>query len=184
MRFKQPCFIRKNTPELREKLENLGYKSFGMVEIGFGLSTDELLAEYESFDDSALENILKVSGTEDYKETIDCGDNELLFLALAALRDDISENQWFVMDVEVYSNISKGEWFLSTKLQGGKHVGTQIDPLYCHKATVSEIIEHFKTKMSIIDEIPFELFRKLDKASIEDNIEIHNSIYGKSLNLY
>lgn len=73
MGFTTPCFIRKNTPELRSKLEELGYKPFGIVERGFGLSTDELLDEYESFNDSALENILKTSSTEDYKETIDCG---------------------------------------------------------------------------------------------------------------
>lgn len=96
MSFTQPCFIRKNTPELRKTLEKLGYKPFGMVERGFGLSTDELLGEYESFNDSALENILKVSGTEDNKETIDCGDNELLFLALAALRDDTDKNQYCI----------------------------------------------------------------------------------------
>lgn len=136
MSFTQPCFIRKNTPELREKLENLGYKSFGMVEMGFGLSTDELLAEYESFDDSALENILKVSGTEDYKETIDCGDNELLFLALAALRDNSDRNQWFIYDKDT-SFLQKGDWYICS-------LNHHLSP--SHKATVEELIEHFKTK--------------------------------------
>lgn len=135
MRFKQPCFIRKNTIELREKLENLGYKSFGMVEMGFGLSTDELLAEYESFDDSALENILKVSGTEDNKETIDCGDNELLFLALASLRDNTDKNQYCID--------SEGNWFLYNRTFVRLLSKTNVT---WHKATVEELIEHFKTK--------------------------------------
>ena len=29
MGFTTPCFIRKNTPELRKKLEELGYRLFG-----------------------------------------------------------------------------------------------------------------------------------------------------------
>lgn len=136
MSFIQPCFIRKNTSEIIHKLEELGYSShiFNNND-GNNIYVDKL-GTYISAD------------IED-SYYIDCDDNEVLFIALAALRDDISEKQWFVMDVEVYSNISKGEWFLSTNPQGGKHVGTQIDPLYCHKATVSEIIEHFKTNLNI-----------------------------------
>lgn len=33
---------------------------------------------------------------------------------------------------------------LYAKANGGRHIGTQIDPLYCHKASVDELIEHFK----------------------------------------
>ena len=47
------------------------------------------------------------------------------------------------MDAEIYTEISKGDWFVATDIKGGKHVGTQIDPLYCHKATVEELIKHF-----------------------------------------
>lgn len=151
--FKKSCFIRKNTPELRKKLEDLGYtngawesphfeypylmcfpnRKFGLFNgEGFYMTEDDYRCDGKRWTYNAP------------NECIDCDDNEELFIALAALRDDISENQWFVMDVEVYSTISKGEWFLSTNPQGGKHVGTQIEPLYCHKATVEEIIEHFK----------------------------------------
>ena len=137
MGFTQSCFIRKNSPELREKLVQLGYKPFGWVDYGFGLSTDILLKEYESFDDQGLINILKCG------DTIDCDTNEDLFLALAALRDDTDINQWFIMDVSIYLNIEKDDWFIATDTKGGKHVGTQIDPLYCHKASVDEIIKKF-----------------------------------------
>ena len=41
MTFIQPCFIRKNTPELRKKLEDLGYKPNRLLkqhlDIGTGL---------------------------------------------------------------------------------------------------------------------------------------------------
>ena len=53
-------------------------------------------------------------------------------------------SQWFIMDIEAYLNIHVGDWFIATDRIGGKHVGTQIEPLYCHKATVQELIEHFK----------------------------------------
>lgn len=45
---------------------------------------------------------------------------------------------------EAYANINAGDWFIATDRNGGKHIGTQIEPIYCHKATVKEIIEHFK----------------------------------------
>lgn len=147
MAFIQPCFIRKNTPKLRKKLEELGYKPFGSVkyewDTGWGLSTDNRLGEFESFDNNGLENIIKCE-SPDYEESIDCGINEDLFLAIAALRNDTDVNQWFIMDVEEYININQGDWFIATDRNKGKHVGTQIDPMYCHKATVEEIIVHFK----------------------------------------
>lgn len=146
MAFIQPCFIRKNTPEIRKKLEELGYKPFGSVkyewDTGWGLSTDNRLGEFESFDNNGLENIIKCE-PPDYEDSIDCGTNEDLFLAIAALRDDTDVNQWFVMDVEEYVSINQGDWFIATDRNKGKHIGTQINPMYCHKATVEEIIEHF-----------------------------------------
>ena len=149
MGFIQPCFIRKNTPELKKKLEELGYKPFGSVkyewDTGWGLSTDNRLGEFESFDNNGLENIIKCE-SPDYEDSIDCGTNEELFIAIASLRDDTDVNQWFVMDVEEYMDINQGDWFIATDRNGGKHIGTQIDPMYCHKATVEEIIEHFKKK--------------------------------------
>jgi hypothetical protein len=143
MAFKQPCFIRKNTPELRKKLEELGYEA----------------NSYECFWDDENRYIITTIGSNGFafytlciknccilenKEFIDCGDNEELFIAIASLRDDSDINQWFVMDVEEYMNINQGDWFIATDRTKGKHIGTQIDPMYCHKATVEEIIEHFK----------------------------------------
>ena len=64
-------------------------------------------------------------------------------MSIASLRDDTDKYQWFIMDVEIYVYIPKGTWFQSTDRNGGRHVGTQIESLYCHKATVEELIEHF-----------------------------------------
>ena len=136
MGFTTPCFIRKNTPELRKKLEELGYKKYGNP---FQITDDSKLittidGEYVPYNVPLDDSF------------IDCGTNEELFLAIAALRDDTDKDQWFVMDVEIYADIPKGIWFKSTDYNGGKHVGTQIEPIYCHKATVKELIEHFKVK--------------------------------------
>lgn len=146
--FTQSCFIRKNTPGLRKKLEDLGYKKSK-----FGSDLNNSIATTTSNDKPSYTCIREQSfedtnphTTWGFKFRIDCGDNEELFLALAALRDDTDENQWFICDIDVYKDISKGEWFKSTDISGGKRVGIQIDPMYCHKATIEEIIEHFKTK--------------------------------------
>ena len=155
--FKVDCFIRKNTSELRKKLEELGHTickccdfegadwldiithkdaSYTVHGIGYDGEFDDIygtLTQQERFSE-----FLKTT------KSIDCETNEELFLALAALRDDTNENQWFIMDVGAYTNINVGDWFIATDMNGGKHIGMQIEPTYCHKATVEEIIEHFK----------------------------------------
>lgn len=139
--FTQPCFIRKNTPELRKKLEELGYKSFGSIkyewDTGWGLSTDNHLGEFESFDNNGLENIIKCEST-DYENSIDCGTNEELFLALAALRDDTNANQWLT-DGKIWGKFDEDSFLHPIQI---------INYLQSkgHKASIEEIIEHFKDK--------------------------------------
>lgn len=139
-KFIQPAFIRKNTPELRKKLEELGYAIMYGYDTGFIITNPE-------FGVAFLPVGPKVEVDEDSnREYIDCGTNEDLFLAIAALKEDTDVNQWFVMDVEVYNDIPINTWFKATSIEDGKHIGTQIYPMYCHKATVSELIEYFKKK--------------------------------------
>lgn len=145
MAFIQPCFIRKNTPELRKKLEELGYKPFGSVkyewDTGWGLSTDNRLGEFESFDGNGLENIIKC-GPPDYEESIDCGENEELFLAIAALRDDKPDYQWFLWEDNdgIYHTELEDSW--------RKYIPDEYWEEWwwfeVRKATVEELIEHFK----------------------------------------
>lgn len=126
MGFTTHCFIRKNTPELRKKLEELGYK-------------------YSTFDDLELDGIITFPNKNKYsiwanyhfdmkyvlKSNIDCGTNEELFLSLAALRDDTDRNQWFVDD-------NTGIWERSDDDFPSRYMQME-----GHKATVEEIIEHF-----------------------------------------
>ena len=163
MGFTISCFVRKNTPELRKKLEELGYK-------------------YSTFDDLKLDGIITFPSKSEYsvwanynfdgkhtlKSYIDCGTNEDLFLALAALRDDSDYMQWFVcpkmrvrrmsgyfgqvigMDGH-YKNIVGYEWLrhenkdnaLTERINEMIQIeGEDVDFLP-HKATVEELIMHF-----------------------------------------
>ena len=139
MAFKQPCFIRKNTPELRKKLEELGYEA----------------NSYECFWDDENRYIITTIGSNGFafytlciknccilenKEFIDCGDNEELFIALAALRDDSDINQYFICD--------KVSFTLGKTYYPDDYLYYQYDEFFdkqnWHKATVEELIEHFK----------------------------------------
>lgn len=85
---------------------------------------------------------------------IHCGTNEALFLAIAALRDDTNENQWFVADspLSVSYDDTAGNDHYFTEPKGSMFFwdenwmhATIISGNY-HKATVEELIEHFKEK--------------------------------------
>lgn len=122
--FTTPCFIRKNTSELRKKLEELGYISHIYNNNDTNNIYVDKFGTYISVD------------IENQPYFIDCNENEELFLALAALRDDKPDYQWFVWYDNWVDNRFKqyipGEpweewWWFEV-----------------HKATVKELIEHFK----------------------------------------
>lgn len=153
MAFIQPCFIRNNTPELRKKLEGLGYEpSFSMGKYPevyknivvcnffgnryYGISDDEATRPGDITD--AIKN----------RGLIDCGTNEDLFFALAALRDDKPDYQWFIAldtmyDENYHGEITvyyeKDEWLLWDYYSFMEDM-----PSDFRKATVKEIVEHFK----------------------------------------
>jgi acetone carboxylase gamma subunit len=102
--FTNSCFIRKNTPELREKLKYLGYDISSIKESSECIATSYVnekavgISE-DSFDDTNPHHTWNCAGR------IDCSDNEKLFLALAALQDDTDIDQWFVYPKE-------DKWFI------------------------------------------------------------------------
>ena len=150
MEFTTPCFIRKNTPELRKKLEELGYVKNSPIWTdncsiiwayqypvkGFDTPNYVIANSFDiPFDKHSL-----LCG-----EFIDCGTNEELFLAIATLRDDTDDSQWFVYPPE---NI----WFICDDddinyARENIKDSVQAAWFHCsHKATVEELIEHFKEK--------------------------------------
>lgn len=133
MGFTTPCFIRKSPYKLMDRLNELGYRLFGCE-----LNEDLCIftePEYRLYSVEFFSNIPHPDETS----SIDCGTNEEFFLALAALRDDTDKNQWFT-DGDL--------WF-----KCGDEVCNETIEYYLneygrkiHKATVDELIEHFKTK--------------------------------------
>lgn len=130
MGFTTAAFIRKNTPELRKKLEELGYKEC------IGEEGPFLFTSHNIFDCMYTE-----CGLNDlaYNGLIDCGTNENLFLAIAALSDDIDIHQWFT---------DGNKWFQCRFFKVGMHYSDKPEILFerWHKATVEELIEHFRGK--------------------------------------
>ena len=136
--FTQKCFIRKNTPEIRKRLDEIG-RSF--IENGHGewrIHVDKneyLFCGDEQFcDDRIYYYIGRVCKPI---EGIDCGTNEELFLAIASLRDDSDKHQWFTNDVFL---IKCSQLDLKHELDNNYEEFCVAD---FHKATVQELIEHF-----------------------------------------
>ena len=132
--FTQKCFIRKNTAGLRRKLRKMGYTECmtlgDLSSIVISNNNDCWNGSFDLVSSDVINNI----GFS--KPPIDCGKNEDLFLAIAALRDDSNEHQWFVWDDD--------------KNDGDKWKLYDYNPSWSwwifevHKATVDELIEHFK----------------------------------------
>jgi len=134
MGFTTPCFIRKSTYKLRKKLDELGYRLFGAE-----LNKDLCIftgPEYCLYSIEFFSNIPHPDETD----SVDYGTNEELFLAIAALRDDTDKYQWFT-DGDKW--IQCPEILFSTYWVYND-VDVNLDAI--HKATVDELIEHFKTK--------------------------------------
>ena len=145
MGFTTPCFIRKNTQELRRGLEELGYFNdspewtnncsiiwaYQYPMKGFD-TPNYVIAD--SFD-IPFDKHSALCG-----KFVDCGTNEELFLAIAALRDDTDKYQWFT---------DGNKWIMCPAIKFSSYwvyndIDVNIDTV--HKATVDELIEHFKTK--------------------------------------
>lgn len=122
--FTQSCFIRKDTQELRDKLKEIGLEphpcimpkacAFLFVNRGF-YSWNE------------------IGYQEEIEKAIDCGENEELFLAIAALRDDNDFMQYF--------KAAEVDRLLLCRVKYIEDC-TTFHELY-RKLTPEELIEHF-----------------------------------------
>ena len=160
--FTQPCFIRKNTERLRKELDKLGYEEYPYGTI------EETCLYVDNYQDGWYDGILwHKSGDiphyssiekEDYNEKdygINCGTNQKLFLALAALRDDSDYMQYFVLDTDIkmasenckirgtFLFCQRYSWYEDLNEDGTPYMFSKIN-IPAHKATVEELIKHFK----------------------------------------
>ena len=122
--FVASCFIKKNTPELKKKLEELGYK----------MNLIYSPNEHNLYIGSGVYS--SANFIDNYY--LDCGTNEDMFLAIAALRDDSDANQWLT-DGKIWGKF--GEDLSLYPIQIINYLQSK-----GHKATIEEIIEHFKDK--------------------------------------
>lgn len=149
--FTTPCFIRKNTPELRKKLEEFGYTNGAWESPHFEYPylmcfPNRKFGLFKGEGFYITENDYRCDGKRwtynPPKEYIDCGTNEELFLALAALRDDKPDYQWFLWEDNdgIYHTELEDSW--------RKYIPNEKWEEWwwfeVRKATVEEIIEHFK----------------------------------------
>lgn len=148
MGFTTQCFIRKNTQELRRGLEELGYNILNSGNTTLDAHNYDGNGSHKSIEEGRaiitsygnLYGVVYYVDTITKKGRIDCGTNEELFLAIAALRDDTDKNQWFT---------DGDKWILCPEIKFSTYwvyndVDVNLDVI--HKATVNELIEHFKTK--------------------------------------
>ena len=159
MGFTTAAFIRRNTPELRKKLEEFGYVKNSPIwtdncSIIWAYQYPEKRFDTPNYVIADSFDIPFDKHSRLCGKFIDCRTNEELFLAIAALRDDTNENQWFVADSPLsvsYDDIVGNDHYF-TEPKGSMFFwdenwmhATIISGNY-HKATVEELIEHFKEK--------------------------------------
>ena len=145
MGFTTPCFIRKNTKELRKELEELGYEILNSGDTTLDAHNYDGKGSHKSIEEGKaiitsygnLYGVIYDVDTVTKKVRIDCGTNEELFLAIASLRNDTDKNQWFT---------DGDKWILCPEIKFSTYwtyndVDINTDTI--HKATVNELIEHF-----------------------------------------
>lgn len=134
--FLQSCFIIKDTQELRDKLKEIGINPYPCIV--------PKCINY-LFVNRGFYSRNEIGYKEEIDSAIDCGTNEDLFLALAALRDDSDYMQYFVCG-DSFVLCDREGWLdmYSVLHSGGKYSIEELDN--AHKATVEELIEHFKEK--------------------------------------
>lgn len=148
--FTQPCFIRKNTPEIRQKLEELGYKPCHQMTIHPNVYKNIAVCNFfgSNYYGVSEEEISRPGSIDDAiknRGMIDCETNKELFLALAALRGDTDKHQWFISNVDIFTECYNNEWKLYEdwcNIFTMEDLNSKIPPI--RKATVEEIIKHFK----------------------------------------
>lgn len=140
--FTTRCFIRKNTPELQDKLKKLGYHICCCCKFKDNIWLHNFISDehdrYEihglgawDVEDNQEEvlNLFLIGNAEHPNPAIDCGENIDLFLAIASLRDDTDKYQWFTD-----GNITE----MSTEDLPSKYMMME-----GHKCTVEELIKIF-----------------------------------------
>lgn len=112
-------------------------------------SEKKLYEQYSNYVGSSLHTgrgfytTIPIGYDEELRFEINCETNEELFLAIAALRDDSDKYQYFVTEEEMHW-LNQNTW-----MPVGSFIFSYVDNYTdidgkVHKATVEELISHFK----------------------------------------
>ena len=131
----------KKTSKTKVKAKVSSTDSLTALQVELDEERQALAAEYNEVltnkDTSTEEKNNAYNGLKEIDGLIDCGTNEELFLAIAALRDDTDKNQWFT---------DGDKWILCPEIKFSTYWAyndVYINTDTIHKATVNELIEHF-----------------------------------------
>ena len=130
-----------NTPELRSKLKDMGYRVCRCTEETTAVYLMAGHGDIHAVHDESVD-IFEDEVKSGECKLIDCVVNEFLFLALAAMRDDTDNDQLFTNGIDW---AIKREAARNLGLPGFEYLSFPRDvntPL--HKATREEIMEQFK----------------------------------------
>lgn len=133
MKFKTPCFVRvEDAVKRKELIEWIGRIGYKVYDWYWG----EYIRVIRCW--TSPKGISKAVGypcKQVRKSDIDCGSDIELFMALAAMNQENDLEQWFT---------DGQDW----RLCHDEVITKMVNPSYAlyHKATVEEIIEHFKNK--------------------------------------
>ena len=146
-KFITRCLIHKNTPEIGKKLEQFGYEEFELIESDTCIYTTTISSIFDEYDGirGGTSYFCSISEEDfndcDFEGWIDCGTDEELFFALAAMREDSDKYQYFVrekmlslVNLGIYAPVGAFAYSLIDKW----------DVEDFHKASIEEIIEYFK----------------------------------------
>lgn len=141
--FTTPCFIRKNTPELIKKLQDMGY-FYTYYHKGSGIYCYNNIAQTFTYNNEIPKECIGIPK-----------DNEELFLALAALRDDTPINSWYWFNSRLIKcetlelknlSFNTAQYLPKCRDVNNPMICFCVDEKLLRKATINEIIEHFKNR--------------------------------------
>ena len=134
--FTTPCFIKKNTKQLREILKQIGYKPSQTYNIEHPyLWTCENGYYYSTTNDN-LESINLGDSYGPYG--ICCGYNDDMFLMLASMNDENDKHQYF--------NANDKDFYYCNDNKFDNELANVTNNVYVnyHKSTKEEIINYYK----------------------------------------
>ena len=136
--FTCQCLINKNNSTLRRKLEKMGYKLKGTLKDFPFIYCKNGFYQTPSFNERPSKD-----------KYINCEDNELLFLSLAALNDSTDKYQIFILDEdygeEDFGILSKNSFHLCKDDKFNNYFPVNF---ICHKASVNELIKFYNVSQS------------------------------------